>query len=77
MTDWQETREQFRTAVNMRRRAGCTVPEIAAAIPCAIKTVYRLMTNVERPTLALRKNVEKFVSKASQVTRLPVQPDES
>ena len=66
MTEWPELRDRFREVVGMRRKAGCTVEEVADAIPCHRDTVYAILsgetTNPSKPTRAC---IEKFVSKAS------------
>lgn len=70
MTDWPELCEQLKQVVNMRRRAGCGVDEIAAAIPLHPATLYRLVGgDIQKPSLPTHSCVEKFVRRASQLRR--------
>lgn len=76
MTDWPELREDFRRVVAMRRRAGCTMEEIASSIPCSRDTVYDLLGGVvQKPAPATVVCVRNFVRKAS-ASRQP-EPDPS
>ena len=72
MTDWDDLQDRFKAVVNMRRRAGCSIDDVARAVPCGRTTVYELLNeNVDRPRPSLERCIERFVKRASSVTGQP------
>jgi hypothetical protein len=68
MTESPELRDRCKTVVNMHRRAGRTVEEIAADIPCHRDTLYKFLAGeIQNPSHPMRAAMEKFVSKASNL----------
>lgn len=56
MKDWRDLQDQF-SALVMRKGP----KRVAADIPAALKTVYRLLRGAKKPTLAIRVRIEQLV----------------
>ena len=71
--DWPETQSKFRMMV-LRMRAKMQpdpVQEVAEALPAHRATVYRMLAGeVQRPSQALKKAVERMVAGATDASQV-------
>lgn len=72
MSDWDNLRDECKTVINMRRKAGCSIDDIARAIPAGRTTVYDIINGkIGRPRPSLERCIERFVKRASVIERAP------